>query len=72
MTHVSTADRFWSSVGLTIRMAAFLGRGFSLELEGGINLPLVKRRFYATMPDNVVAETPRLSPVVGIGLTHGW
>jgi hypothetical protein len=72
MTHVSTADRFWSSVGLTIRMAAFLGRGFSLDLEGGINLPLVKRRFYATMPDNVVAETPRLSPVVGIGLTHGW
>jgi hypothetical protein len=72
MTHAGTVDRLWLSAGLTIRVAAFLGRGFSLELEGGINAPLVKRRFYATVPSNVVAETPTLSPVVGIGPTYGW
>lgn len=70
VTHVDTVDRSWLSAGLTVRTAAFLGRGFSLELEGGISAPLVKRRFFATVPSNVVAETPTISPIVGIGLTY--
>jgi hypothetical protein len=70
VTHVSTVDRFWLSAGLTVRMAAFLGRGFSLELEGGITAPLLKRRFFATVPSHVVAETPVISPLVGLGLTY--
>jgi hypothetical protein len=69
--HPSTADRFWLSTGLTVRAAAFIGRGFSLELEGGISAPLIKRRFFASMPSNVVAETPTISPIVGVGLTYG-
>ena len=72
VTHVSTVDRSWFSAGLTVRTAAFLGRGFSLELEGGISAPLVKRRFFATTPSNVVAETPTISPIVGVGLTYAW
>jgi hypothetical protein len=71
LTHVGTVDRYWLSAGLTARMAAFLGHGISLELEGGATMPLVKRRFFATVPSNVVAETPTLSPVVGIALTYG-
>lgn len=70
VTHVDTVDRSWLSAGLTVRTAAFLGRGFSLELEGGISAPLVKRRFFATVPSNVVAETPTISPIVAIGLTY--
>ena len=70
LTHVSSVDRFWLSAGLTVRAAAFLGHGFSLELEGGLSAPLVKRRFFATVPSHVVAETPVISPVVGIGLTY--
>jgi hypothetical protein len=71
MTHAGTVDRSWVSAGLTVRAAAFLGRGFSLELEGGFTAPLIKRRFFATVPNNVVAETPSLSPIVGISLTYG-
>jgi hypothetical protein len=71
-TYVSTADRLWLSAGAAIRIAAFLGRGFSLELEGGFTAPLWKRRFfYANEPTNIVAETPTISPIVGLGLTYG-
>ena len=71
MTQAGTVDRSWVSAGLTARLAAFLGRGFSLELEGGVTVPLLKRRFFATVPGNVVAETPSLSPIVGLALTYG-
>jgi hypothetical protein len=47
-----------------------LGRGFSLELEGGISVTLLERRFFASAPDNVVAETPGFSPTVGVALTY--
>jgi hypothetical protein len=67
---VDTANRSWLSAGLTIRAAAFLGHGFSIGLEGGIHLPVLKRRFFATTPNNVVAETPGVSPIVGLDLTY--
>jgi hypothetical protein len=68
VTHPSNVDRLWLSAGGGLRTAAFLGRGVSLELEAAITAPLLKRSFYTTMPSNVVAETPRISPLVGIGL----
>ncbi len=71
LTYTSTADRFWLSAGATLRIAAFLGAGLSLALEGGASLVLLERRFYVTVPGNVVAETPTFSPVVGLGLTYG-
>jgi hypothetical protein len=70
LNRVDTANRSWLSAGLTIRTAAVLGRGLSIELEGGINVPVLKRRFFATAPDNVVAETPGISPIVGLALTY--
>ena len=66
-----TVDRPWLSAGGTLRTAAYLGHGLSLELEAGVSASLLKRRCYATTPSNVVAETPRVSPVVGLGLTFG-
>jgi hypothetical protein len=70
VTHVESVDHSWLSAGMTIRAAALLGRGFSLELEGGLSTLLFKRRFFTTVRDNVVAETPTVSPIVGIGLTY--
>ena len=71
LNHVNTVNRSWLSAGLTIRLAALLGRGFSIEIEAGLDVPVLKRRFFASSPDNVVAETPRVSPLVGVGLTYG-
>ena len=71
LKHVNTVNRSWLSAGLTIRLAALLGRGFSIEIEAGLDVPVLKRRFFASSPDNVVAETPRISPLVGVGLTYG-
>ena len=71
VTHTSTVDRLWLSAGGAVRTSAFIGRGLSLELEAGVSAPLLKRRFFATVPSNVVAETPTVSPLVGIGLTYG-
>lgn len=71
VTHVNTVDRAWLSAGLTVRSAAALGRGLSVELEGGISAPLLERSFYSTVPRNVVAKTPVISPIVSVGLTYG-
>lgn len=71
LTQENRVDHLWLSAGLTLRAALWLGRGFSLQLEGGLQAPLFKRRYFATVPSNVRAETPALSPVVGVGLTYG-
>jgi hypothetical protein len=71
LTHTSTVGRLWLSAGAALRMAVLLGQALSLEAELGFTAPLLKRRFYATVPSDVVAETPSLSPLVGVALTYG-
>ena len=71
VTHSNSVDRLWLSAGGVLRAAAFLGHGLSLELEAGISALFFKRRFFTTIPSNVVAETPAISPIVGLGLTYG-
>jgi hypothetical protein len=69
--HKSTVDRLWLSAGGSLRMAAHLGGDIALELEAGVTAPLSKRKFYETEPENVVAQTPTISPIVGLALTYG-
>jgi hypothetical protein len=72
MTVVDSATRFWLSAGATLRAAIALGVGFSVELEGGLSAPFFKRRFWISMPANVIAETPSISGIVGLALTYAW
>lgn len=71
LTYTNTVDRFWLSAGATLRVDLYIGAGLSLDFEGGIGVPIIKRRYYATVQSNVVAESPTISPIVGVGLTYG-
>jgi hypothetical protein len=68
----STVDRLWLSAGGTLRLSAWLGYGFSVELEGGLSVVMLRRRLFTTLPRNVVAETPTFSPIGGMGIAYGW
>jgi len=71
VAHRYDVAHLWLSAGAGLRTAAYLARGLSVELEAALSVPVFKREFYSTMPSNVVAATPTLSPLVGIGLTYG-
>jgi hypothetical protein len=70
VSNPASAERSWWSVGALLRVAAHLGWGFSLELEGGIAVPLIERRFINTTPERTVGETPTVAPIVGLGIAR--
>lgn len=72
LTQEERVSRPWLSMGLSLRSLVSLGRGLALQVEGGFQVPLLRRRYFATLPSNVIAETPTLSPVVGVSLTYGF
>jgi hypothetical protein len=69
--HTYSVDRLWLSAGGVLRISAYLGRGLSLEVETGITAPFIRRRFFTTTQDNVVRETPTISPIASLGLVCG-
>lgn len=71
-THTYSVDRLWLSAGGLLRAAAWLGDGLWLDLQVGVSAPFFKRRFFATTQDNIVGETPMISPFVGLGLAYGF
>ena len=71
-TYNYDVNHLWLSAGGILRVAAFLGRGLSLDLDGGVTAPFFKRRFYSTTPDMVVGETPSISPIASLGLSYGF
>jgi hypothetical protein len=70
VTNPQSATRSWWSVGALLRVAARLGGGFSLELDAGLSVPLVERRFIFTTPERTVGETPTVAPMVGLGIAR--
>jgi hypothetical protein len=70
VTNPRSAGRSWWSVGALLRVAARLGWGFSLELDAGVAVPLVERRFITTTPERTVGETPTIAPMAAVGVTH--
>jgi hypothetical protein len=70
LDHPASALRSWWSVGARLRAAASLGVRYALELEAGATVPLVRRHFFATSPDQVVGETPAVSAVGSLGVSY--
>jgi hypothetical protein len=70
VSNPQSVERSWWSVGALLRVAARLGWGFSLELEAGLSVPLIERRFIFTTPERTVGETPTIAPIVGLGIAR--
>ena len=70
--HTYDVVHLWLGAGAILHTSAALGRGLSLDLDGGLNVPFFKRRFYATSTDNIVGESPTISPTLKLGLSYGF
>jgi len=71
VTNPRSVDRSWWSAGALLRATSRLGdSGFTLELTGGVDVPLVKRSFVTTTPARGVGQTPTLSPALTLGVVH--
>jgi hypothetical protein len=68
LPQTATVDRAWWSAGLDAQVSVALGAGFRAEGALGGSLPFWRRRFYTTEPQQVVAETPVVSPLARLGL----
>jgi hypothetical protein len=66
----ATVNRTWFSAGIDLQVFWLLGRGMVFESAFGASVPLVRRRYYTNSPDQVVASTPALSPLVRLGLGY--
>jgi hypothetical protein len=69
VTNPSSVGRTWGSLGAMARAALRMGAGFALELEAGLAVPLMERRFITTTPERTVGETPAISGTIGLGIT---
>jgi hypothetical protein len=72
LSNPESANRSWWSVGGLVRAAKELGGDVALELELGLTLPLVQRRFVTRVPVEPVGQTPEIAPVAGFGLSHAF
>ena len=70
LTNPSSVGRSWLSAGALVRADAHLGAGFSIELEAGASIPILRRRFIVTTPEGTVGETPTVAPIVTLGLSR--
>jgi hypothetical protein len=68
-----SVSRWWGSAGAVIRLTAPVGGGLMLDLDAGVDLPFVTRRFITTsttVTNQPVGETASVSPTLWVGLSH--
>ena len=68
LVDAKTVDRAWWSAGLDAQLSWLLGHGWVFEGAIGGTVPLVRRRYFTSHSDHVVAETPALAPLARLGL----
>lgn len=61
------ADRSLWGLGALGRYRVPLTPLVGVEIEAGLSLPLVERRFVTDRPERIVAKTPWISPFIGLG-----
>jgi hypothetical protein len=65
-----TVNRAWVSAGIDLQLSWLLGRGVVFESALGATVPLSRHRYYTNTPDQVIASTPVISPLVRAGLGY--
>ena len=65
-----TVNRAWLSAGIDLQMLYLLGRGVVFESALGATVPLARHRYYTNTPDQEVAATPVISPLLRAGLGY--
>jgi hypothetical protein len=66
----AAASRSWWSAGVLGRISAAIGGGTALRFELGLSVPLLRRRFITTPPEETVAESPAISALGALGVAH--
>ena len=68
---VSTpVSRGWWSVGSVLRARIGLGAGFTVLVDATAHLPLYRRTFVTTTPEETVAQTPKIAGMLGVLLAR--
>ena len=65
-----TVNRAWWSAGVDLQLSWRLGGGFLFDGALAGTVPLARHRYYTNSADQVVAETPVISPLVRAGLGY--
>jgi hypothetical protein len=65
-----TVEHGWWSAGIDVQMSVLLGRGVVFESALAATVPLVRHRYYTNSPEQVVTETPVVSPLLRLGLGY--
>ena len=68
----SDVSRSYFALGGKLIGAAALGKGWAVELEAGMAVPLARRRFVILEPRRQVGETPSISALGGVGLAYAF
>jgi len=66
----ATVNRAWLSAGVDFQAAYLLGRGVVFEGALGATVPLLPHTYYTNTPDQVVASTAVVSPLLRLGLGY--
>jgi len=70
VSHRETVGRTWWSAGLSGAASAALVGRFRLELNVGVTVPLIRRKFVTISPDQMVGETPWVATLASAGLAY--
>ena len=68
VSDAKTVDRAWFSAGLDAQLSWLLGHGWVFEGALGGTVPLVRRRYFTSDAEHVVAQTPVISPLMRLGV----
>jgi hypothetical protein len=69
VTNPRAVGRTWGGLGALARAGLRIGAGLALEIEAGLTVSVVERRFMTTTPERNVGQTPAIAGTLRLGIT---